>query len=71
MQIRFKTRPDGQLPGLPVDQKLYVLDLWETLDAGGIQADLIVAEGDGRLADVREELPANNLKLIQAECMPA
>ena len=67
MEIRLKAWTDSQLLCLPIDQKLNEVDLRQTLYAGGIQADLVVAEGNGRLADMREELTPNNLKFIKAE----
>ena len=65
--LPLKAWTDSQLLCLPIDQKLNEVDLRQTLYAGGIQADLVVAEGNGRLADMREELTPNNLKFIKAE----
>ena len=31
--------------------------------------NFVIIEGDGRLADVREEFAAYNLKLVQTECV--
>ena len=56
MEIRLKAWTDSQLLRLPIDQKLNEVDLRQALYAGGIQADLVVAEGNGWLTDMREEL---------------
>ena len=67
VQIRFQARPDSELLSLPIDQKLNVVYIRQAPDAGSIESDLVIAEGDGRFTHVREELSSNHLKLIQTE----
>ena len=63
--VRFLTGANGQHLFLPIDQNLRIVDIRQFFDTGRVDAELPLAEGDSRFAELGEEFAADNLKSIE------